>query len=129
MVDGVPFPEHSLRRCRHLPLEPLSSMYVWIVVYVPHRIITLPPVEVSPAALQQAVSGRVKATLFSLVLLFWQCLSPPLKLCSALAHSHTQLCLTSHNLSVCAVDPCRIPSVLSLLDFVLAKNPAQASQN
>lgn len=55
---------------------------------------------------------------FFLALLLWQCLTPPPKLCSALERSHSQLCQTSRNLTVCAVDPCRIPSVPILLDFV-----------
>lgn len=44
----------------------------------------------------------------------WQCLTAPARLCSALG----QLCLPCCNLPLCAVDPCRIPSIQSLLDFV-----------
>lgn len=98
-----------------------SSIHLWIAVYVPHRSMMLLPQKVWPAAFLQTAGRRVKAAPFFLALLIWQCLSPPPKLCSALECCHAQLCLASHSLTVCAVDPCRIPSVLIFLDFVPSK--------
>lgn len=65
----------------------------------------------------QPVGRGVKGTSVLLPLLIWQCLTAPARLCSA----RGQLSLPCCNLPIRAVDPCRIPSVQILLDFVPSK--------
>lgn len=111
----VPSPEHPLESvgaCR----ESLKHGLAGSSSVPPAQEQTRLPLEVWPAAFLQTVGRRGKTTPFFLALPIWQGLAPP-KRCSALERSHTQLCLTSPNLTVCAVDPCRIPSVPILLDF------------
>lgn len=99
----------------------VSRVRLSIALYIPHRSMPLLPPRAWPAAFLQTVGRKWRQPPFFLARLIWQCLTPPPKLCSALEHSHTQLCLISCNLAVCAVDPCRIPSVPVLLDFVPSK--------
>lgn len=98
------FPSGS---CGHLPVEPWIFPYGWgCTSHMEHD--TSPCPGLSCCSLQCWAQGEgIPILLPSPV---WQCLPAPARL--------GQLCLPCHNLPVCAVDPCRIPSVQILLDFV-----------
>lgn len=120
----VPFPEHPLEG-KGVPAgrHGLAGSSV-----LPAQEQTRLPLEAWPTPFLQTVGRRGKTTPFFLALPIWQGLTPP-KHCSVLERSHTQLCLTSPNLTVVLWIPAELPPSWSSWTLALAKNPAQASQN
>lgn len=92
------------------------SIPMWMGSSIPHRAQHLSLCGLSCCSLQP-MGREVKGTPILLPLLLWQCLTAPARLCSA----WDQLFLPCRNLPVHAVDPCRIPSIQILLDFVPSK--------